>query len=125
MTEADITQYIVDTFPGIDVLVASQESGAPEVAWGDSFFYPSTVRKYPLPFATIVTKDYADFDNASNLNRPGVFRLNIGISKKTFRSLFGEQSANVERDYTALDHLLPHPTYAAQSWVCVLSPTTE
>jgi len=38
MDEASITQYITDTFDGTDVDVASRESGAPEVAWGDSFF---------------------------------------------------------------------------------------
>ena len=28
---------------------------------------------HKFPFATIVTKDYGEFDCASNLNRPGVF----------------------------------------------------
>ena len=38
MDEASITRYIVETFEGVDVTVASQENGAPEVAWGDTFF---------------------------------------------------------------------------------------
>jgi hypothetical protein len=123
MNETAITQYITETFPGVDVVVASRESGAPEVAWGDSFFFCGTERTYPMPFATIVTKDYGDFDCASNLNRPGVFRLNIGISKETYRSLFGE--AETGHDFAALDQLLPHPVYAAQSWICVLNPSAE
>src|SRR5262249_44735755 len=85
--EVSITRYITDTFDGVDVVVASRETGAPEVAWGDTFFSYDPDRdlepKHRMPFATIVTKDYGDFDRASNLNRPGVFRLNIGVSKDT------------------------------------------
>ncbi len=93
MNETEITRYIADTFAGVDVVVASKESGAPEIAWGDTFFSYDPDRNLPpqrrFPFATIVTKDYGEFDNASNLNRPGVFRLNIGVSKETFQRLFG------------------------------------
>ncbi len=28
-------------------------------------------------------------------------------------------------DYAALDRVMPHPVYAAQSWVCVLNPSPE
>ena len=84
-----------------------------------------------MPFATIVTKDYGDFDRASNLNRPGVFRLNIGVSKETYRSWFGPQPSppgtagvvDTGHDFTALDQIMPHPFYAPQSWVCVLNPS--
>jgi hypothetical protein len=34
-------------------------------------------------------------------------------------------SAAPTHDYAALDQLMPHPVYAAQSWVCVLNPSTE
>lgn len=134
MDEASITQSITDTFDGVDVVVASQEAGSPEVAWGDSFFFYdpdgnlSPNRRFP--FATIVTNDYGDFDRASHLNRPGVFRLNVGVSAETYRSLFGPHPAppgaagavDTGHDFTALDQLLPHPVYAPQSWVCVLNP---
>src|SRR5262249_50399911 len=84
-----------------------------------------------FPFATIVTKDYGDFDCASQINRPGVFRLNIGVSKETYRSLFGPQpppppagsTVATGHDFAALDQLLPHPVYSPQSWVCVLNPS--
>jgi len=83
-----------------------------------------------MPFATIVTKDYGDFDNASQLHRPDVFRLNIGVSRDTFRALFsaapgeqGEQGSTY--DYAALDRLMPHPVYAPQSFVCVLNPSPD
>src|SRR5438270_2443479 len=109
---AGITRYIETTFAGVDVVVASKENGAPEVAWGDSFFIYDPDRNLPepkrFPFATIVTQDYGEFDNASNLNRPGVFRLNIGVSKETFATLFGAEG---EYDFTQLDRLMPHPVH--------------
>src|ERR1700730_13810406 len=120
MDEAAITRYMTDTFAGVDVVVASQEGGGPEIAWGDTFFIYDPDRnfepKHRFPFATIVTKDYGEFDRASNLNRPGVFRLNIGVSKDTYRSLFGPQPSppprpagvvNTGHDFTALDQLMP------------------
>src|SRR4051812_10463197 len=94
MEEASITDYIAKTFDAVKVVVASQENGAPEVAWGDTFFfYDPNGDSDPhrrLPIATIVTKDYGDFDCASKLNWPGVFRLNIAISNETYNSLFGD-----------------------------------
>ena len=76
-----------------------------------------------LPFATIATADY-EYDRVSNLDRPGVFRLNIGVSKQTFQALFGTGKVDVSAyDFTALDKIMPHPEYAAQNFVCVLSPS--
>jgi hypothetical protein len=126
MTEAvdqsSISQYITDTFPGVIVVL-----GAEGVAEGDTFFIYDPARniepRHQFPFATIVTRDYGEFDCASNLNRPGVFRLNIGVSRDTFRSLFGSEPA--EHDFTALDRLLPHPVYAPQFFVCVLNPSAQ
>jgi hypothetical protein len=119
-----ITRYIEGTFPGVDVDRASAESGAPEIAWGDTFFIydpnHDLVGSRRFPFATIVTKDYGDFDNASNLNRPGVFRLNIGVSRERYQSLV---DGDAEHDFTALDRLMPHPVYASNHFVCVLNPS--
>src|SRR5260370_40468217 len=92
MDEAAITRYISTNFEGVDVVVASRENGAPEVAWGDSFFIYDPKRDLEesrrFPFATIVTQDYGEFDKKSTLNRPGVFRLNIGVSTETLAKLF-------------------------------------
>ncbi len=121
MDQAAITAYIAETGPGIDVV-----TGTEGIAAGDTFFIYDPDRnlqdKQRFPFATIVTKDYGDFDNASNLSREGVFRLNVGVSRETFRSLFGDDLAY---DFTALDRLMPHPVYGRQSWVCVLNPSAE
>jgi uncharacterized protein DUF6194 len=126
MNEAEITRYISDAFSGIEVQVASREDGSPEIAWGDTFFFYTPGRDIPadrkFPFATIVTKDYGEFDCASDLNRPGVFRLNVGVSKQTFTALFGVAKPE-DYDFTALDKLMPHPVYGKMHWVCVLNPS--
>ncbi|HEX5504897.1 MAG TPA: DUF6194 family protein, partial [Thermomicrobiales bacterium] len=132
MDQRAIVDYITDTFAGVDVSTPTEG-----VAAGDTFFIFDPDRdlepKHQFPFATIVTKDYGDFDRASNLDRPGVFRLNVGVGRETFRSLFGSPpspsggagAAETGHDFTALDRLLPHPVYAPQSWVCVLNPSDE
>ena len=121
MEQAAITAYVAETCPGTDVV-----TGTDGIAAGDTFFIYDPDRnlqdKQRFPFATIVTKDYGDFDNASNLNREGVFRLNVGVSRETFRSLFGDDTTF---DFTALDRLMPHPVYGRQSWICVLNPSAE
>jgi Family of unknown function (DUF6194) len=129
MDQDAIIEYMTDTFTGIEVLRPSDGPGA-----GDTFFFYDPQRNIDptrrLPFATIVTKDYGEFDNASNLDRPDVFRLNIGVSRDTFRALFGyapgeESAERTDYDYAALDRLMPHPVYAPQSYVCVLNPSPE
>jgi hypothetical protein len=123
MDEAAIRDYVARAFAGVDVEIASREGGAPDIAWGDTFFIYDPERNLEgprrFPFATIVTKDYGDFDNASNLNREGVFRLNIGVSKKTYDALFLEG----HYDFAALDQLMPHPVYGKNHFVCVLNPS--
>jgi hypothetical protein len=124
MDQDTIRRFVTETFPGVDVQIASEEGGAPEIAWGDTFFIYDPRRNLEgsrrFPFATIVTKDYGDFDNASNLDRPGVYRLNIGVSKDTYASLFED---GAEPDFTALDRLMPHPVYGRNYWISVLNPS--
>jgi hypothetical protein len=124
MDQESIRRHIAETYEGVDVQVAGPHDGSPEIAWGDTFFICDPRHELEgarrFPFATIVTKDYGDFDNRSHLDREGVFRLNIGVSKETFDSLFGEQKGH---DYAALDTLIPHPVYAEQHWVSILNPS--
>jgi hypothetical protein len=81
VSEAEISRYITETFEGVDVVADS----------GNSFFFYNPDSNVPpdhrFPFVTLVTSDL--YDQFSNLNRPSVFRLNIGVGKQTFRSLFG------------------------------------
>ena len=73
-------------------------------------------------YATIVWTDAFDMGNPSDLARPGVFRVNIGLGKDTYTRLVGE----MERpDYRQLDRLIPHPLYAKQHWAAILNPSRE
>lgn len=97
------------------------------------FFFYDPRRDTPhdrrQPFATVVAAD--DYETVSNLSRPGVYRLNIGVSRATYRSLFGPEPAWGEgggpvatgHDFSLLDTFLPHPIYAPLSWICILSPS--
>jgi hypothetical protein len=130
VTEDELIAFIAG-LPGVVVVTASEANGAPEVAWGDSFFFYDPEGDQPpdrrLPFATIVIKDYDGFDTASNLNRPGVFRLNLSVGRVRFEELVGFPPAQHaahegDFDYSALDCVLPHPAYAVQAWVSILNP---
>ncbi len=122
MDEAAFAQYITQTFPG--TIAVENE--------GDTFFYYNPGQKAPdeFYFGTIKTKD-DDYDKASNVSRPGTFRLNIGIGPETYQSMFGAQPDKVGKGdgvdpdhvYTALDKFHPHPVYAKMSWVCILNPS--
>ena len=122
MDSPSIAEYISGTFADIH----------PVAAWGETSFFYNPGRKLPrgIYFATLKDKD-GDNDRASNLQRPSVFRLNIGISKQTYRSLFGPQPprpaaggvVDTGHEYITLDQLLPHPVYGWMSWVSVLYPS--
>jgi len=106
----EITRWITTVYP--KTVVAT--------AMGATFF--SLDETHWPNFATIVTTDEHDVGNPSNLARPGVFRLNIGVGKATFKRLVGSL---VEPDYAALDTLLPHPVYAKQRWIAILNPSRQ
>lgn len=111
MNESSVTNYITKTFPGVETTTA----------FGYTFFFYKS--DHMLPFATLISSNQ-EHDQISNLDRPGVFRLNIGISRETFQSLFGTAKVDVSNyDFTALDVIMPHPEYAPQNFICVLSPS--
>ncbi|MCW5878490.1 MAG: hypothetical protein KIS80_06450 [Anaerolineales bacterium] len=89
-------------------------------AMGYKFFFYKDERL--LAFATLALTDNP-YEQVSNLSRPGVFRLNIGLTRATFEALFGSHQLDLSAyDFAALDRIMPHPDYAAQSFVCVLNP---
>ena len=110
MDDAAVRAHITTTFPDAEVLDAM----------GYTFFFYKSDRM--RPFATMASADN-EHDRVSNLDRPGVFRLNVGVGKETYRALVGE--AKSAADFTVLDRIMPHPDYAAQRWVCVLCPSEE
>ncbi|WCN80411.1 DUF6194 family protein [Micromonospora sp. LH3U1] len=111
--------------PGVEHVVASEENGAPEGAWGDRFFYVGQDRRQP--FATIVEHDVPGFDEASQLDRPGVFRLNLDLGRAEFERLFGFPPKAFEDhrhtfDFARLDTLVPHPGYALYGFGSIVMP---
>lgn len=132
MTQDDLIEF-ARGLPGVVVQTAHEGDGSPEVAWGDSFFFydpDDSPEDRRMPFTTIVTKNYDGFDEASDLNRPGVFRLNISVGRAAFEELIGyppaDHTEQVDQpDYTAIDQLTPHPIYAPQAWVSIINPGTR
>ena len=103
-------------------------------SWGERgvFYNPGHRFKRGIYVLTVKEKDGPN-DRASRLDRPGVFRVNLGVGKDTFRRLFGLQPARPPRggvigmdvDFSAQDVLLPHPVYGWMSWLCVLNPSPD
>jgi Family of unknown function (DUF6194) len=122
MDAHEMKRYLCSAFDG----VATTE------AFGDTFFAYDPYGDLPgdrfHPFATIVTGDH--HDRASDLDRPGAYRLNIGLTTATYTAMFGAAPTSRDEhgvlqtpfDYTATDTVLPHPIYASQHWVCVVEP---
>lgn len=111
MNESSVADYITKTFPGVETTTNLGYT---------FFFYKSD---HMVPFATIASTDN-EYESISKLDRPGVFRLNIGVSRQTFQSLFGTAKVDVNNyDFTVLDVIMPHPDYAPQNFICVLSPS--
>ena len=92
---ATIVQYIRETYPETDVL----ESGG-------TWFFSFDPEKHFPNYATIVTNN--DYDDGSDLDREGVFRLNLGLTRAPFERLVGDAlDPAAAPDYTALDMILP------------------
>ena len=118
----------------IENLIARYDGTVVVNAWGErSLFYnPGGALPRGVYFATVKEKDGTN-DKASDLNRHGVFRLNIGTTRPLFLQRFGPPPARPGKggvvegpwDFTASDVLMPHPIYGWMSWVCVLNPTEE
>ncbi|MGC4034041.1 MAG: DUF6194 family protein [Tepidisphaeraceae bacterium] len=123
LTAANIVHALRNDLGPVDVVEAH----------GDFYFFRDPQDGKPVdhmfPFTTLVTDD--KHDAFSNLNRPGVYRLNVGVSRETYLSLFGEQKLTPDEnsvaargyDFAALDTILPHPVYGRMWWICVLSPS--
>lgn len=101
-------------------------------AWGESslFYNPRNLLKRGVYFCTLKDRDGLN-DKASYLDREGIFRMNFGISKKTFVSLFNSIPKRpvkggiieAEYDFTDIDVITPHPIYGWMPWVSILNPS--
>jgi hypothetical protein len=118
----NIVEKIVTEFDG----VITKET------WGETslFYNPGKLLPNGVYFCTIKEKNGSN-DKASGLDRKGVFRLSIGLSKATYENMFGAKPRrpnkgsiiDTNHDFTALDELMPHPIYGWMSWAQVLNPT--
>lgn len=106
----------------VESFVASLENVQKSEAYGYLFYFYSDDHR--MPFLTIANSDN-DYDKVSNLNREGVFRVNLGIRKETFAELFpnNPEGGDVTYDFTILNTFLPHPDYAKQYFICILNPS--
>lgn len=80
MKPDEILKYCLENLEG-SVLVES---------WGEKgiFYNPGRVLKRGVYILTVKEKD-GDNDKGSKLDRPGVYRVNLGVRKDTFVKLFG------------------------------------
>lgn len=76
-----------------------------------------------VSFVSLATADN-EYDRVSNLDREGVYRVNIGVTRRTFAARFGDAPTD-EIDYAALNVFMPHPHYAKQNFICILNPAGE
>jgi hypothetical protein len=122
MDAGELKRYVCEEFEGV---------WAVDGAGGTFFMYAPDRDLAPerqIPFVTIVTGDH--YDSASELDRPGAYRLDIGLTRATYAAWFGaaptQRDANgvleTGFDYAAADTVMPHPIYASQHWVCVVNP---
>jgi hypothetical protein len=105
----------------VEAFVAKLDNVQREENFGYIFFFVGD--DHVLSFVTIANSD-SDYDNVSNLNREGVFRINIGISRESYKSLLAD-AASENIDYSVLNVFLPHPEYSKQHFVCILNPSQE
>lgn len=105
----------------VEAFVESLENVEREENYGYIFFFVGDDHRFG--FVTIGESDN-EYDTVSNLNREGIFRVNIGISKKSYQALLGDTDVNTV-DYTALNVFMPHPHYAKQHYICVLNPSEK
>jgi len=102
--------------------------------WGEwgIFYNPNNALKKGIYILTVKEKD-GDNDKASNINRDGIFGVNVGIRKNTFIKMFSyipKRPAagcvvDMDYDFTELDKIMPSPVYAWMGWIRVLNPSKE
>jgi hypothetical protein len=104
-----VVRRILELYPETDVVEAMN-------AW----FFSLDPEKHWPNYATVVTTD--EHDDASDLSRPGVFRLNLGVDRETYERI---AAADPDPDYMAFDRLLPHPVYGKQHWISIVNPSEQ
>ena len=120
----EIINYCLENLEGV-VLVNS---------WGERgiFYNPENRLKRGVYILTVKEKD-GENDSSSNLNRDGIYRVNLGVRKQTFLNMYGNIPkrppkggvVDAPSDFTATDIIMPHPVYGWMSWLCCLNPSNK
>jgi hypothetical protein len=110
--------------PDLEAMIQLIRDAFPEAAVAriDSAVFFSLDEKHWPNFATIVWTDEHDEGAPSNLARPGVYRVNVGVDRETLQRLVGSLD---DPDYAAFDRFVPHPVYAKQRWISILTPSHD
>jgi hypothetical protein len=124
MSPIEIVRDVSDRLEGV----------APKASWGETslFYNPGQLLPNGVYFCTIKEHDGAN-DQSSKLDREGVYRLAIGLTRDSYQRLFGARPGRppkggvveTDDDFAALNVLMPHPIYGWMGWAQVLSPTFE
>ena len=124
MNPAEIVSTLTTRLPGV----------VPKSSWGETSLFYNPGHRLPngVYFCTIKDHDGAN-DKASQLDRPGVYRVAIGIENPTYVRLFGPKPKRPEKggvvdlpfDFKRTASLMPHPVYAWMGWAQILSPDRE
>ncbi|WP_218563976.1 DUF6194 family protein [Marinospirillum perlucidum] len=121
MQKDELSAWLLQRYPGMKLVSA----------WGEEAFFYNPDQRLPrgVYFATLKDKN-GEHDQASALDREGVYRLNFGVSSATYQQHLGSKPArpaagqvvNLDMDFTCLNKLLPHPVYAWMGWMSILNP---
>ncbi len=120
----DVFDYCLSEFDGLVI----------DKNWGERGVFYNPDKKLPKGVYVLTFKEKdGPNDKASKVNREGIYRLNLGISKKTFIEMFGSipqrpaagQIVSTGHDFSQLDQITPHPVYGWMSWIAVLNPSKE
>ena len=124
MTADEIVNYCFENLDGA-VLVNG---------WGERgiFYNPGNKFKRGVYILTVKEKD-GENDSSSNLDREGIYRVNLGVRRQTFLNWFGNIPkrprkggvVDMDFDFTATDKIMPHPVYGWLSWLCCLNPSDK
>ena len=119
MDPYSIILYCLDNFSNVDPVDSHD---------GTTIYFDRGEGKRSF-FINIKEFDTPD-DNSSNLDRDGIFRITIRLSKKSYDDLFGTQANNkyVQSkgcDYKQVNKIMPHKTLSKEYYIICLSPSND
>ena len=119
-----IETYLLETYEHIN----------PVNSWGERSYFvnPEMKLKRGSYFATVKSKD-GENDRASHLNRPRVFRFNIGLTTDKYEEMFGIRPPRPPKggaiegnfNFQALNVFMPHPVYGWLGWIAINNPNAD